>query len=102
MKILAYDYKINAATTPLVDLKNMGAHDSHALTITICTSMLRQHQESTMIHEIIESINWQLGLQFSEQNILSLEVGLYNVLRNAGVDLNPLMKELDKQAGVAG
>lgn len=99
MKILAYDYKIKAATTPIVALKDMGRHDSLDLTITICTSMLRQHQESTMLHEIIESVNWQLGLELCEQNILSLEVGMYSALHNAGVDLSPLMRELEMAGG---
>ena len=96
MKILAYDYTIRAAATPIIDLKNMGAHDSIGLTITICTFMLQQHQESTMIHEIIESVNWQLGLGLEEQKILSLEVGIYSALCNAGVDLHPLMRELEE------
>jgi len=99
MRILAYDYKFEAITTPMTNLKNMGTHDSLGLTITICTSMLRQHQESTVFHEIIESVNWQLGLGLSEQKILALEVGIYNTLHNAGVDLDPLMKELDRQSG---
>ena len=99
MKILAYDYKIKAVAMPVENLKNMGVHNALDLTITICTGMLRQHQESTMLHEIIESVNWQLGLELCEQNILSLEIGMYNALRNAGVNLGPLVVELEEGGG---
>lgn len=95
MKILAYDYQVKAFRSTLDNTIHMGQHNANELTITICTGMQRQHQESTMIHEIIESINWQLALGLEEEKILNLEIGLYNVLKNAGVDLSPLMHELD-------
>jgi hypothetical protein len=95
MKILAYDYEIKAVPTPIADSTLFGRHDGQDLTIRICTGMDRQHQESTMIHEVIESIVWQLKLKLEEEQVIGLEVGLYNVLRNVGVDLGPLMSELD-------
>jgi hypothetical protein len=95
MKILAYDYQIKGLSNPVETATLFGRHDSNSLTITICTGMQRQHQESTMIHEVFEAINWQLKIGLEEQQIICLEAGLYHVLRNAGVNLDPLMKELD-------
>lgn len=99
MKILAYDYKIKAESAPVEKLAFMGRHNGGDLNIIICTGMPRQNQESTMIHEIIEAINWQLKVNLREQQIIFLEIGLYNVLRNAGVDLRPLMVELKEGDG---
>ncbi len=96
MKILAYDYQIIARQTPVEDSKIFGRHNANELTITICTGMGRQHQESTMLHEILEAINWQLQLNLDEHKTICLECGLYKVLKDAGVDLKPLMRELDK------
>lgn len=95
MKVLAYDYDIQAVSTSVADSTFMGRHNGTELTIRICTGMDRQHQESTMIHEIIEAIVWQLKLKLEEEQVIGLEIGLYNVLRNTGVDLSPLMRELD-------
>jgi hypothetical protein len=95
MKILAYDYEIKAQPAPVEQIVLMGRHDANALRITICTGMDKQHQESTLIHEVLEAINWQLQIKLEEQQIICLEVGLYNVLQNTGVDLGPLMKELE-------
>jgi len=94
MKILAYDYKIKAQPSPVEQLVLMGRHDANELTITICTGMDRQHQESTMIHEIFEAINWQLQMKLEEKQIIDLEIGLYNTFKNAGVNLEPIMREL--------
>jgi hypothetical protein len=97
MRILAYDYKIVGTTTAIADSTYMGRHDSYELTIYICTGMQKQHRESTMIHEIIEAINWQLKLGLKEKQIIGLESGLYDVFRNTRINMSPLMQELDNK-----
>jgi hypothetical protein len=94
MKILAYDYEVKALPIDAGFSNVYGQHNANELSITICTGMVKQNQESTMIHEIIESINWQLGMHLKEEQIIRLEIGLYNTLKNAGIDFAPMMKEL--------
>lgn len=94
MKILAYDYTVKALPIDVVSSKIFGQHDANELSITICTGMAKQNQESTMLHEILESINWQLGMELEENQILRLEAGLYSALKDMGIDFAPLMKEL--------
>ena len=54
-----------------------------------------QELRSTMLHECIECINYHLNLNFEESTIARLEVSLFQVLTQNGVDLTPLLEELD-------
>ena len=55
-----------------------------------------QAKISTMIHEIIETINAILELGLEHNQIMSIEAGIYGTLSGAGVDLSPLLKCIDK------
>ncbi len=50
---------------------------------------------STMLHECLECLNRHLNLDLEEDTIVRLEVGLFQVLTQNGVDLTPLLEELD-------
>ena len=50
-------------------------------------------QESTLIHEIIEAINWELELNLEHNKITALESGLYQVLKdNKLIDFSKYIK----------
>ncbi len=38
--------------------------------------------ESTLLHEIIEALNWQMNIGISEEKICQLEAGLYQTLKD--------------------
>jgi hypothetical protein len=50
-------------------------------------------QESIIIHEILEALNYHLELELPHRTISALESGLYQTLHDAGVDLQLLLKE---------
>ena len=47
-------------------------------------------QNSTILHEIIEAINYHLEIKLEEAQIKQLEVGLHQVLSENGVNLSLL------------
>ena len=94
MKILGYHYTIVEDG----DSDHIGAFGrSHAktLTIQIAEGLTPQQRESTVLHEIIEALNYALGLKLEHQAITSLEAGLYQVLTDHGINLTLLTQEID-------
>jgi hypothetical protein len=92
MKILGYTYKVNCE----VDNRNMngiGRLRSDSLQIDISGDVAEGQKMSTLLHEIIEALNYHLALGIQHQKIMALESGLYQVLIDNGVDLSPLMVE---------
>jgi hypothetical protein len=57
-----------------------------------------QAQQSTLLHEILEALNYHLALKLEHQSIMSLEAGLYQVLNDNGVNLSPLLNNSKKEA----
>lgn len=91
MKILGYDYVLEYGA----DADSMGAWGRcHPKTqiIQVANDLTEQHAQSTMLHEIIEALDYHLQLGFEHKSKMSLESGLYQVLSDAGVDLSPLIK----------
>ena len=90
IKILGYDYTVISNE----DIANMGAWGrchQPSLTIHIANDLVQQQLESTLLHEIIEAINTALELGLQENCIMSLEASLYQVFRDNGVSLEPLL-----------
>ncbi len=50
--------------------------------IFINTDQAVSQQESTLIHEIIEQINWAMKMNLTEETICQLESGIYQVLKD--------------------
>lgn len=95
MKICGLDYKMLRVDAGPDEIKFYGRHDPDNLTIKIAVNGVnKQVQMTTIIHEIVEAINWRFGMAMKEQDILSIEMGMYGALSSAGVDLSPLMKEI--------
>ncbi len=67
-------------------------HDKHI--IQIATDQLPEEEISSLIHEVLESLEHLLELELSHATITRLEVGLYQVLTQNGVDLTPLLEEV--------
>ena len=93
MKILGYNYTVSGALSREV-IHASGWHNSNLLHIDIASDLELQQKKSTMIHEIIEALNYSLDLKLEHNIVMSLEAGLYQVLVDAGVDLTPLLKDI--------
>jgi hypothetical protein len=93
LKILGYDYSLRA--TPPIDSGGM----EQAGRLIIGKQLMyydptqnQQSQESAILYEIIEALNYHLETSLPHQTIMSLEAGLYQALTSNGVDLSVLIK----------
>ncbi len=96
MNILGYMYQL----VEDVDSDFIGAFGrKHAKSqiIQIATDLVEQQRVSTVLHEIIEALNYHLELDLAHNSIMALEAGLYQVLTGNGIDLSPLVKELEER-----
>ena len=92
LKIFGCEYRVERYE----DLTSMGRCWSKKQLIQIESGLSKSHEYSTMIHEILEAINWHLQIGLDNKDISQLETGLYQVLIDNGVDLSPLLEELNK------
>ena len=90
MKILGYNYTVDRSKSQ-DEVGAMGRFHAKSQAIQIANDINQQQDESTMIHEAIEAINYHLGLELEHKDITALEAALYQVLTDNGVDLAPLM-----------
>lgn len=96
MNILGYDY------TVVIERDHNGAMGRCVIAeqiIRVSPDQAQQLQESTVLHEIMESLVYHLNIEFKHDKhdvIMPLEAGLYQVLTGAGVDLSPLLKGAKK------
>lgn len=99
IKILGYDTAVKYSPT-LEDggSEKVGRWLSAKQTIILDPNCCQQAQESTLLHEIIEALDYYLELELDHRVITSLEAGLYSVLTDNGVDLSVLLE--DKSKGV--
>ncbi len=101
MKIYGYDYEL--VEDGDVDMIGaLGRHHVRRQVLQIAEGMAQQQRESTVLHEILETLNYHNDLSLTNKVIMPLEAGLYQVLTDAGVDLSPLTKELDSNEQLKG
>ena len=62
--------------------ENLGTHDAKNLTIWIDKTLSQSQQEATLIHEIIEAINYGNQLKLTHEQISTLEHNFYQVLKD--------------------
>jgi hypothetical protein len=94
MKILGYDYRLIKEAT-FEKIGAAGRLHSNLQEIQIASNLVPQQVASTVLHEIIEALNYHLQLDLNHNAIMSLEASLYQVLTDNGIDLEPLTRELE-------
>lgn len=82
LKIIGYDYKILSCKNDLRDENRKGWHCSSTNEIGIDPDMSEELQKSTLLHEIIEAINYHNELCLGHNKIETLEANLYQVLHD--------------------
>jgi len=80
IKILGYDYTIKMID--LNETEKFGTQDMNTLTIRLNENKAQSQIDSTLLHEIIEAIDFHLGLELKHYQINALEAGLYQVLKD--------------------
>jgi len=82
IKILGNTYKVIYQSVSKTGNDTFGGHGGMYRTIWINTTLSHQCQESTILHEIIEAINFHLNLELKHKTINQLEAALYQVLKD--------------------
>lgn len=92
INILGYEYEVNLSQTEKQIGGQLGNLDGKYLLIDIASDMNPQQILSTLLHEIIEAINFHSQLNLPHESISLLEAGLFQILTANGVDLAPLLE----------
>ncbi len=91
MKILGYDYKIDLSKS-LADMRgNSGFCYFDRQCIEVAENLPEELKSSTLLHEIIEAINYHLSIGLKEEDVMRLEAGLYQTLKDNGVNIDTLV-----------
>jgi uncharacterized protein (UPF0335 family) len=92
MNILGYVYTFDKTLSGDY-LGSMGRCSGKTLRIEIAKELNSQQTQSTILHELIEAINFHLNLELEHKTIAALETGIYQTLTGNGIDLSPLEKD---------
>ena len=90
VKILGYTYQVETVDSDAMDA--MGRFQSRRQRIQIADDLAGDELLSTLLHEVIEALNYHLALNLRHAAIMALEAGLFQVLTENGVDLSPLLE----------
>jgi len=93
INILGYEYNLDFSKTYEQSIGNVGFCSFKDKTISVANDIESDLFNSTLIHEIIEALNYHLELDLKHNQIMGIEVGIHQVLNDAGVDLNPLKEK---------
>lgn len=97
IKILGYDYELRYSPADVDGgMEHAGRCHSLKQVIILDPSVHAQAQESTVLHEIIEALNYHFGMRLEHEAIMTLETGLYQVFRDNGIDISVLLGGLNK------
>jgi hypothetical protein len=96
LNILGYSYSLDLSKT-LEDMGGIvGTWDCDRKTLELANDLEEDVTNSTLIHEILEAINYHLELELKHPQIMALEVGLHQVFNDNGISLNILREERKK------
>jgi hypothetical protein len=91
LNILGHDYCVDFSRTQ-DDIGLAGICYPGDQLIEISNDIPNDSKASTLIHEIIEAINYHLELNLDHSKICGLEIGIFQALKDSGVDLTPMFK----------
>lgn len=95
MKILGLDYRlVEEGSHEMIGA--FGRHHADRQIIQIAENLAPQQRVMTVLHEILEAVDYCLGLELRHNAKMALEAALYQVLTANGVNLSPLVADLGK------
>jgi len=68
-----------------------GLFDSEEQRIYVAKDQSVTEQQSTLVHEIIEALNFKYRVGLREQQIVKLERGIFNFLTDLGVNVPEIL-----------
>ena len=94
MNILGYDYTVvEDGDSDMIGA--YGRYHGKNQVLQIASGLTEQQRVSTVLHEILEAINFHLQLKLEHNVIMSLETAVFQALTANGIDLSLLTKEID-------
>ena len=90
LKILAHEYEIEIDPEMLIAGSSMGLCCSNILKIKVAGGIPKSMQADTILHEIIEALNYQLELGLDHNVISSLSASLLSVIIDNKLEFNNL------------
>ena len=87
LKILAHTYSVDIDVELLISTPCMGSCCPNLLKIKIADGIPESNQADTLVHEILEALNYQLELGMEHNVISSLSASLLAVIRDNDLDL---------------
>ena len=96
IKILGHGYTVDLSQRLDEMRGNVGVCDLDYLTIKIANDAPQDVKESTLLHELIEAINYHLELKLKHKQIMGLEVGLYQIFSENGINLGKVLEEREE------
>jgi len=88
LKIFGHDYVVMMHDQDEVGNYHLGTHIHRSTEILINRSQSKTQMESTLIHEIIEALNVYQELNLKHDQVVRLETGLYQVLKDNKLDFS--------------
>lgn len=93
MKILGFDYSFERFEMAHED-DSFGRYCVKSQKILIAEGLHPQQEISAIVHEVLEVLDYHLDLTLGHQAVMALDASLFQILSDAGVDLEPLRREL--------
>ena len=82
LKIGGYDYEIIDEKQGLADNGRFGYHNRNRNEIGIDPDCSEELKMSTLLHEILEAVNWHYDMKLKHDQICKLETTLFQVLKD--------------------
>lgn len=82
IKIGGINYKLKQMDNYARDFGMMGSHCGNSSEIIIDKGLIKDRKEKTIIHEILEAINFEYELDIDHNKITTLETSLYAVIKD--------------------
>lgn len=82
LKILGYDYEVQVIDSTQYNGSNCGFCDSLNNKIRLSDDLSPDMAGSTLLHEILEALNYHLEIKLEHSQLTSIEAGLYQVLKD--------------------
>lgn len=81
-KILGHKYQLQITNIPMLKQSTIATCCSNTLTIEISNIFPQSRQEEALFHEIIEALDYHLGLKLEHDKITALSEGLFQVFKD--------------------
>ena len=87
LRVLGYNYTLDLSKTLEDMVDNVGTCNLDKKIFTLANDVDKDAMVSTLLHEIIEAVNYHLELGLEHRQIMGLEVGLNQAISDNGGSL---------------